>query len=199
AGDFDAFADLGPLAAGGVGERGDDLDGLDVAGLALEGGQLVLGQVRPRVDVPQLRGRHRADLDAELLLEGEVGFEAGAVALVDDDDHAGAGEHGRAADDVVEVLEEVQALAGHAHGQGVGVVLADDGPGLAAGAGAEEGPFEEDDPAGAAAGQAVGDAGADDAAAHDEQVTGVRHEGNPFADGGAGLTASMLPGARRFA
>src|SRR5260370_7429768 len=54
-------------------------------------------------------------------------------------------------------------------------MLADDGAGLAAGAGAEEGFLQEDDLANLAPGQRVGDAGADHTAADDQDVAGLRH------------------------
>ena len=54
-------------------------------------------------------------------------------------------------------------------------MLPDDGTGLAAGAGAQERLLQQDDPPDPARGQGVGNAGADHAAADDEDVRRLRH------------------------
>ena len=111
--DLDALADVRLLAAGRLGEGGDHLHRLDVARLGLEGGQFVFGQAGVGVDVRQLLARHQPHVDAQFALHGDVGFQAGAVAFVDDDHHAGVREDRRPADDVREMLEDAQALLGH--------------------------------------------------------------------------------------
>src|SRR5262249_52073477 len=65
-------------------------------------------------------------------------------------------------------------------------MLADDGAGFAAGAGAEETLLQDDDTAGLAPGQRPGDAGAHDAAADDEDVTGLGHTSRPSSFGRPG-------------
>src|SRR5439155_11206090 len=134
-------------------------------------GQLVLGQPGVGVDLGKQLGGNRLHNDTQLALHGDVGLQAGAVALVHDQHHAGVREDRRAADEVVEVLEDAEALPSHGRGQAVGVVLADDGARFAAGAGAEVGLLQEEHPPGAALGQVIGDAGADDAAADDQEIT----------------------------
>src|SRR5438034_9228813 len=119
-----------------------------------------------------------AHVDAQLALHGEVGVEPGPVAVVDDDDHAGASEYGRAPDHVVELLEDAQALLGHRRGEAVGIVLPDDGTRLATGAGAEERLLQQDDPPDPARGQGMGNAGADHAAADNQDVRRLRDARN---------------------
>src|SRR5262245_64123858 len=63
--DLDPQADIGTSAAGTVGVGGDDLNRLDIAGLALERRQLVLRQVRVGVDLGQLLGRAQAYVNAK--------------------------------------------------------------------------------------------------------------------------------------
>ncbi len=81
----------------------------------------------------------------------------------------------RPPNEIIEALEGAQTFLRHAGGEHVGIVLADDGAGLAAGAGAQEGFLQQYDLADFAPRQRVGDAGADHAAADDQDVAGLRH------------------------
>ena len=87
---LDALADVGPLLPGRLGERGHHLHRLDVAGFGLEDRDFVIGQAGVGVDVGQILGGDQPHVDAQLALHGDVGFQAGAVALVDDQHHAGS-------------------------------------------------------------------------------------------------------------
>ncbi len=146
---FHAQANVGPFLAGGLREGGYHLHRLHVTGFRLEGGDLVLGQAGVAVDVGQHLRRNQPHIDAQLALHRQVRFQAGAILFVDDDDQAGAGEHRRAADLVLEMLEDTQAFLSHARGQAIGIMLANDGPGLAGRARAEKGLLQHHDLAGA--------------------------------------------------
>src|SRR5262249_45367356 len=134
---LDAQPDVGPFTARRLGVRCDDLYRLDVAGFGLVDGDFIFLEVGIRIDVGEDLGGDGAHVDAEFLLHLDVGVEAGLVLFVDDEDHAGAGEDAWTADDGVELLVDAQAPLGHARGETVGVMLADNSAGFAARAGPE--------------------------------------------------------------
>src|SRR5262249_35552500 len=70
-------------------------------------------------------------------------------------------------------------LPGHAGGQAVGGMLADDRSGLAAGAGGQKSLFQQDHPADPPFGQGQGDTRADHAAADEQDVTDLDHAKAP--------------------
>ncbi len=168
---LDAQADVGPLAAGGLGEGRDDLHRFDVARLRLERGDLVLGQAGVRVDVGQLLGGHRADIDAKLALHAaRLASRPARSRSLTTRTMPVCVKTGGPPTRSSKCSKTRRLFWAMQRGQAVGVVLANDRPGLAAGAGAEERFFQQHDAAGAPLREVPGDAGAHDAAADDEDV-----------------------------
>ena len=90
--DFDSFLNVGAIPTSGAGEGGDYLHRLDVTRLGFKDSQFILGQLGVSIELRQIFGRDGANVDCQLTLQFHVGFQAGPIALVDDDDHAGVGE-----------------------------------------------------------------------------------------------------------
>jgi hypothetical protein len=81
----------------------------------------------------------------------------------------------RTADDVVELLEGVQAQPGHARRQTIGVMLPNDGSRFAARAGTQIGFFQQHHAPDTTLRQMKGDARADHATADNQEIAGNRH------------------------